>query len=69
MRKVGRLVNVTDFLVGFLGGSILKVDLSGVVKKIRADSGFEFQVMIGGSLYVSGPCILQIYCVTISRIS
>ena len=33
MRKVGCLVNVAALLVGLLGGSFLKVDLVGVVKK------------------------------------
>ena len=31
--KVVCIVHVVEFLVGFLGGSFLKVDLSGVVKE------------------------------------
>ena len=52
MRKVVRLVNLAALLVGFLGGSVLKVDISGVMKKKRETSGFELQVMLGGYLCV-----------------
>ena len=69
MRKVGCLVNMASFLVVLLGGSVLKVDISGVVKKKRADLGLGFQVMLGGSLCVSGPCTLHLYCGTISNIA
>ena len=31
--KVSCLINMEALLVGFLGGSVLKVDLSGVVNK------------------------------------
>ena len=31
--KVGYIVNLAELLVGFLRGSVLKVDLDGVVKK------------------------------------
>ena len=67
MRKVGCLVNLAALLVGFLGSSVLKVYIYGVVNKKRAASGFGLQVMIGGSIYVSGTCTLQIYGGTISR--
>ena len=68
MRKVGCLLNLEDLIVGFLGVSVLKVDISRLVKKERANSGFGLQVMLGGSLFVSGPCTLQLSCVNISKI-
>ena len=68
MSKVGCLVNMADLLVGFLGGSVLKVDISGVVKKKRATSGFGLQVMLGEDIFVSGPCTLQLSCGNISKI-
>ena len=68
MGKVGCLVGRAALLVGFLGGSVLKVDMAGVVKKIRASSGFGLQVMPVGSLGVSGPCILQLSFVTLSKL-
>ena len=69
MGKVGCLVNMAAFLVGCLEGSVLKVYISGVAKKKRATSGFALQVMLVGSLCVSVPYILQLYCVTISKIA
>ena len=42
-------------IVGFLGGSVLNVDLYGVGKKEGATSGFGLKMMILGSLCVSGP--------------
>ena len=33
MRKFGCLVNLAVILVGFLGGSVLKVDLAGAVNE------------------------------------
>ena len=60
MGKVGCLVNLTTLLVGFLGGSVLKVDITGAVKKKRATSGFGLQVILGGSICVSGPFTLQL---------
>ena len=68
MRKAGYLVNLAALLVGFLGGSVLEVDLDGVVKKKRATSGFGLQVMIGGSICVSGTFKLKLSCGTISKI-
>ena len=53
MRKVGCLVNMVALFAGFLGVSVLEVDLAGVVKKKRITSGFGLQVMLGGSLCVS----------------
>ena len=69
MRKVVCLVNLAALLVGFLGSSVLKVDIYGVVNKKRATSGFGLQVMLGGSICVSGPCTLQIYGGNISKIA
>ena len=40
MRKVGCIVNLEAIIVGFLGGSVLKADIDGVVKKKGATSGF-----------------------------
>ena len=40
--KVGCLVVMSELIVGCLGGSFLKVDITGVVKKIRVASGFGF---------------------------
>ena len=62
-------VNMAVILVGFLGGSVLEVDLTGVVKKKSVTSGFGLQVILGGYLCVSGTCVLQISCVTISKLT
>ena len=37
MRKVGCIVNLAALIVGFLGGSVMKVDVVGGVKKKRAN--------------------------------
>ena len=68
MRKVGCLVNLDYLIVGFLGVSVLKVDIYRLVKKERATSGFGLQVMLGGSLFVSYTCTLQLSCGNISKI-
>ena len=68
----GCLVGIAALLVSLLGVSVLKVDLDGVAKKKRiwvVTSCFGFQVMLGGSLCVSGPFKLQISCGIISKIS
>ena len=62
--KVGCLVGMSERIVGCLGGSVLKVDITGVVKKNRVTSGFGFKVIIGVSLCVSGPYTLQLSCGT-----
>ena len=69
MGKVGCLINNAALILGFLGGSVMKFDISRVVKKKRATSGFGLQAIIGGSLCVSGTCTLQIYCGTICKIA
>ena len=69
MGKVGCLVYIVALLVGFLGGSVLKVDLSGSVKKKRATSGFGLKLILRRSLCVSGPCTLQLSCGIISGIA
>ena len=61
--KVGCLVGMSERIVGCLGGSVLKVDITGVVKKNRVTSGFAFQVIIGVSLYVLGTHIHCSYLV------
>ena len=62
MGKVGCIVSSAELILGYLGGSVLTFDLDEVVKKIRLNSGFVLQVMIVGSLSVSGHCKLHIYC-------
>ena len=52
----------------FPGGLIFKVDIAEAEKKKWVTSGFGLKVMLGGSLFVSGQCILQISCGTISKI-
>ena len=69
MVEVGCLVYTAAFLEGFLLDSVLEVDIAGSVKKKRAISGFLFKVMLGGYFCVSGLCIFQIYCGTMSNIS
>ena len=69
MGKVGCLVNLAALLVGFLGGSVPKVDLAGEVEKKRATSGFGLQVMLVGSLCVLVPCTLQLSCGTRSKLA
>ena len=46
----------------FLGGLVLTVDLATMVNKIQGTSGFELQVMLLGSLGVSGPGIFNLSC-------
>ena len=67
--KVVCLLGLSERIIAYLGGSVLKVDITGMVKKNRMTSGFGFQVIIGVSLCVSGPYTLQIYCGTWSEIS
>ena len=55
MGKVECLLGQESLLVGYLGGSVLTVDMAGVVKKIRVTSVFGFQFMLVGSLGVSVP--------------
>ena len=50
------------------GGSVLKVYISGVVKKKRAALDFVLQFMLEGYLCVSGTCTLQIFFGNISKI-
>ena len=65
MIKFGCLVNMAVILVGFLGVSVLKVDLTGVAKEKISTLGFGLQVMLVGSLCVSFLCTLHISCETI----
>ena len=68
------LFSITGFLVGGerIGvpgrGSGSRVGISGAVKKKRATSGFGLQVMLGGSLFDSVTCTLQLYCGNIPKI-
>ena len=50
--KVGYFVGLSERVVGCLGGSVLKVDITGVVKENRVTLGFGFQVIIRVSLCV-----------------
>ena len=54
--KVGCLVNLEALLVGYLGGSVLKVDLAGAANKQSLTSGFGLLVMLGVYIFVSVPC-------------
>ena len=65
--KFGCLVYLTALLASFLGGSVMKIDLYGAMKKKRVTSVFGLQVMLRGSVFVSGPCPLKLSCVTISN--
>ena len=68
MRKVGCLGNLAELLVGFLVGSVHKVDFLGWLRK-KSTSVFGLQVIIGRSLCVSGPFILQLSCGIISKLA
>ena len=68
MVKVGCLVNMAARVVDFLGGSVLEVYLAGVAKKKRPTLGFGLQVMLERSLCISGTCVLQISCGTMSKL-
>ena len=53
MRKHACIVNMVAIIVGFLGGSVLKVDLSGMVNK-KGVFGFCIEIDICRiSLYFS----------------
>ena len=67
--KVGFIVYITALLVGYLRGSVPKVDFIGSVKKKRVISGFGLKVILWGSLCVSGACTLHLYCGIISNIA
>ena len=67
--KVGCLIYVAALLVSCLVGSVLDVDIDGVAKKKWVTSGFGFKVMIGGYICIIVPCILQLYCGTISKVA
>ena len=67
--NAGCLVYLAALLVGFLGGSVLKFDISRAMKEKRETSGFVLKVMLGGSICVSGTCILQLSCGIISNIA
>ena len=56
MRKVGCLVNLTALIVGFLGGSVLKVDLAGVVKKYG-----DFRFLIASDAWRVSLCFRSLY--------
>ena len=60
MGEVEFFVGQEALVLGILGGSVLTVDMDGLVKKIRVTYGFGLQVMCVGSLGVTGPCTLQI---------
>ena len=58
VHKVGCIVYLVEHLVGCLRGSVLEVDIAGPVNKKWVTSGFVLKVMLGGSLRVSGTCIM-----------
>ena len=55
MGKVGCIVNMSVLVVGFLGGSVQKVDIDVLVKKKRATLGFGLQVILGGLFVFQVP--------------
>ena len=63
------LVNMAALLVGCLGGSVPKFNLSGVVNIKRATSGFGLKLMIVSFLCFSGPCKFKLSCGNISKLS
>ena len=69
MGKVVCLLNIEALVVFLLGGSVLNFDLARAVKKKKKTSGFGLQVILGGSICVSGPCTFQVSCGTRSSIS
>ena len=69
MGKVGCIVSLMELIVGYLGGSVLKVDIYGSVKKKSVTSCFGFKVMLGGSICVSSPCTFQLSCRTRSNLA
>ena len=68
MGKVVCLVNKEALLVGCLGGSVPMIGIYGAAGGEMETSGFGLQVVIVGSLCVSGTCTLQISCGTISKL-
>ena len=69
MGKFEFIVGWKLLLVGFLGGSVMKVDLAGVTKKTQVTSGFGLKVMLVRCLGVLGTCLLQLPCEILSNIS
>ena len=67
--KVGCIVYMAELILVCLVGSVLKVDLSGVVNKKRATSDFGLKLMLVGSLCVSGPWTLQLSCWNIYKVA
>ena len=67
--KVKCLVDLAELLVGCLEGSVLKVNISEVLNKKGGNSVFGLQVILGGYLFVSVPCMFQIYCGTIYKLA
>ena len=64
MGKVGFLEFLVEILVGYQRGLVMRVDMAGLVKNNWVTSGFVLQVILVGSLGVSGPCTLQLACGT-----
>ena len=60
MIRVGCLVNLAALLVGFLGGSVLKFDLSGVAKKKG-----DFRFWIASGAWRVSFCFRYLYIETI----
>ena len=67
--KVGCLVNMEALLVGYLGGSVLKVDIAGAANKQSLTSGFGLLVMLGVYIFVSVPCTFQLFCGIITKLA
>ena len=69
MGNIECLVGWMELLVYFLGGSVLTDDMAGAANKILVTSGYGLKIMLVGSLYVSGPCTLQLSYGTQYKIS
>ena len=67
--KIGCILYLGALILGCLGGSVLKVDINGAVKKKWFTLGFGLKVMLGGYLCVLGTCTLQLSCGTVSNLS
>ena len=61
MGNVVCLVNLVALIASFLGGSILKVDIAGAVKKI-GDFRFWTESYAWSVSFYSGPCTFKISC-------
>ena len=72
MENAGCIVGMAALLVGFLGRSVLRIYLYGVMNRHRnwvLNSEFLWKVMFGVYLWISHPCIFQMSCVKLSKLA